>query len=370
MSFASGEAVCESQPATASLPYSQAQPKMLGVIPHTLCARAALPHLITASIFSIHPLYCSKGDPMIVYQELSTLCRELGFPPQTLYGLSNNLPRHYRTVRLPKRDGTFRTLSVPDEILKRVQRAIADKLLAYEPVSPHATAYRPASNVCRNARPHVGAPRLLKLDIARFFDSIPYAAMKDTAFPREKYAEPLRILLAMLCYHGDVLPQGAPSSPAITNILMRDFDERVGAWCRVRHIAYTRYCDDMTFSGDFDPREVTDFVQQQLRAMNLFLNPRKAALIPRGKQQCVTGVVVNDKLSVPAEYRRKLRSEVYYCRKFGVEAHLRRTGSPLPPDRYLTSLLGRISYVLQVCPDDGAFLEYRETVRTMLRQFR
>ena len=68
----------------------------------------------------------------------------------------------------------------------------------------------------------------------------------------------------MLCYYKESLPQGAPTSPAITNIIMYDFDERVGEFCAERGIAYTRYCDDMTFSGAFDEREVIDFVKEEL----------------------------------------------------------------------------------------------------------
>ena len=109
---------------------------------------------------------------MIVYRELRSVEQELGFSAKTLYGLSNHISGHYREVKIPKHDGSFRTLSVPDEILKRVQRAIAEKLLVYDPVSQYAKAYKIASGVRKNARPHVGKPKLLKLDIEKFFDNI------------------------------------------------------------------------------------------------------------------------------------------------------------------------------------------------------
>ena len=73
---------------------------------------------------------------MIVYREAKTLARDLGFSIQTLYAVSNSLPRHYHSAELPKRDGTVRHLSVPDPLLKTIQRRIADRLLPLLPVSP------------------------------------------------------------------------------------------------------------------------------------------------------------------------------------------------------------------------------------------
>ena len=305
---------------------------------------------------------------MIVYKELASLERELGFSAKTLYGISNHIGGHYREVKIPKQDGGVRTLSVPDKILKKVQRAIADKFLAYEPVSRYAKAYKIASGVRKNASPHVGKPKLLKLDVEKFFDNILYSTVKERVFSAEKYSEPIRVLLSMLCYHGDGLPQGAPTSPAITNIVMRDFDEKIGEWCGERGIAYTRYCDDMTFSGDFDETQVIEMVSAELRGMGLRLNKRKTAVIPKGKRQTVTGVVVNGKLSVPSEYKRRLRQEVFYCQKFGVEEHIRRVESDLSAEKYLVRLLGKIHYALHICPEDENLRLYRKTIVSLLEE--
>ena len=297
---------------------------------------------------------------MIVYRELSSLERDLGVSARTLYAVSNHLGRHYRKAKLPKKGGGYRELSVPDEILKTIQKRIADVLLVHMPVSAHATAYRFGGSTRKNAGPHVGSPVLLQLDILHFFDSVRYSAVKEKVFPAEIYAEPLRILLTMLCYYRDVLPQGAPSSPAITNILLYEFDELVGRWCRERGIAYTRYCDDMAFSGDFDPAEVIRFVGGELGKMGFLLNGQKTRVRRQGQRQAVTGIVVNEKLSIPADYRRKLRQELYYCRKFGIREHLRRTGQDVPEDAFRRRLLGRVNYVLQISPGDPAFSEARE----------
>ncbi len=305
---------------------------------------------------------------MIVYRELSSLERDLGIPVKTLYAVSNNLNHHYRTVQIPKKSGGLRKLSVPDEILKKIQRQITDVLLVHMPISRYATAYRFGSTTLKNARPHVGKPLLLKLDILHFFDSVRYSAVKDAAFPPEIYAGNIRILLAMLCYYKDALPQGAPSSPAITNILLYEFDETVGFWCRERSISYTRYCDDMTFSGDFEPREVISFVREELRKLGFLLNDQKTRIRRAGQRQSVTGIVVNEKPNVSAAYRRKLRQEIYYCRRFGVTGHLRQTDPEMPEKAYLTQLLGKVNYVLQVSPNDSEMKNARQWLLEQLKQ--
>ena len=220
----------------------------------------------------------------IVYQEGPSLARDLGLPLRTLYAVSNRIPAHYHRAEVPKRDGGVRVLRVPDPVLKDIQRRIARVLLSGMPVSPHATAYRYGAGVVENARRHVGRPELLKLDILHFFDSIRYIQVKEAAFPAEIYAEPLRILLSMLCYDRDVLPQGAPTSPWIANLVLRPFDEKLGAWCRARGVVYTRYCDDLAFSGTALDG-VEERAEEGLRALGFRLNGAKRALCRDGQQK-------------------------------------------------------------------------------------
>lgn len=297
---------------------------------------------------------------MIVYRELSTLARDLGVSGRTLYAVSNSLPKHYRTVELPKGDGAVRRLSIPDRELMEIQRRILNRLLVYMPVSPHAAAYRRGVDHAAGARPHTGRPVLLRLDIRHFFDSILYSDVKEYAFPARIYAEPLRVLLSILCYRGDTLPQGAPTSPAVSNLILRDFDLETGAWCGARGIRYTRYCDDMAFSGEFDPAEVSRLIAGKLWERGFLLNGEKTRAMSAGQRQTVTGLVVNERLNVPREYRRALRQELYFCRRFGVSAHLARTGAASEPEGCLRSLLGRVAYVLQIDPENREMLGYRE----------
>lgn len=292
-----------------------------------------------------------------------------------LYAVSNHTEQHYHPVVIPKKDGGTRKLLAPDYLLGRIQKNILHHVLEGMPVSVHAKAYQPHMSIVENAGPHVGADQILKLDMKGFFDNISYFLVYRYAFPAVYFPPAVRTILSNLCCCRDALPQGAPTSPAVSNLVMKPFDEYMGNWCREREIQYTRYCDDMTFSGEFSTREVKHKVRGFLAAYGFELNARKTKLQKKCQRQTVTGIVVNEKTQVSRGYRKKLRAEVYYCSKYGVESHLQRCaetgGLELPQIndmvcmRYLQSLLGKIHYVLQVNPDDAEFQQARTVIRGM-----
>lgn len=219
----------------------------------------------------------------------------------------------YHPVTIPKRNGDVRILSVPDDTLRRWQRKICRDLLAYLPVAPQATAYRKGGTLSGNAAPHVGKRYLLKLDISDFFGSICFEQVHSTAFHTRYFSRQVGFLLTSLCCKDGVLPQGAPTSPALSNLVMRNFDTNMARWCQRRAIVYTRYCDDLTFSADRPLFAVYSKAKNMLAEMGFDLNEAKTHFITNAGRQSVTGLTVNEKVSVPAGYKRSLRQEVYYA---------------------------------------------------------
>ena len=299
-----------------------------------------------------------------------------------LYALSNHTERHYRRARIPKKSGGSRRLLVPDGLLKSVQRNILRHCLDGRSVSAHTCAYRRGLSPIDNAAPHAGGEKdkiLLKLDIRDFFDSILFPRVYGAAFPESLFPPAAAGLLTHLCCCYDRLPQGAPTSPAISNLVMKPFDDFMGKWCEERQIAYTRYCDDLAFSGSFDGKEVFRRAEGFLRVMGFELNRKKTVMARQGMRQSVTGLVVNDRVRTDAAYRRRIRQEMYYCTKFGVREHLRAAGklegteaerkaeTAAEEYAFLQSLRGRIGYVLQAEPENREFLGYREACGEMLR---
>lgn len=105
---------------------------------------------------------------------------------------------------------------------------------------------------------------------------------------------------------------------------MKEFDEELGNWCNLRNISYTRYSDDMTFSGQFNPSELIVKVRKMLYKLGLSLNNDKIRIIHKSSRQNVTGIVVNEKMQVNIKYRNKIRQEIYYIKKFGLSSHLKK----------------------------------------------
>lgn len=279
-----------------------------------------------------------------------------------LYAVSRHTEKHYGEALIPKSGGGVRRLLVPDPILLLIQKNILHHVLDGLTVSPYAAAYRRGKPVLENAVPHVGKDLLLKLDITDFFGSISFSSALGRAFPSVYFPAPVQMLLTSLCFCGDTLPQGSPTSPAISNLVMKPFDDYMGAWCKERRIDYTRYSDDMTFSGNFDPHAVKRKAGSFLEAMGFALNEKKTKIISAGGHQAVTGIVVNEKPQIGREYRKKLRQEIYYCEKFGIRAHLEKRNmteylkqGAEGERRFLASLRGKTDYVLSVNPGDAWF---------------
>ena len=173
------------------------------------------------------------------------------------------------------------------------------------------------------------------------------------------------MLLTYLCTYYDYLPQGAPTSAYISNLVMYDFDNIIGSFCEENNISYTRYSDDMTFSGDFNPSIVIKKVNEELKKLSLELNYDKVKIIKNNNRQSVTGLVVNNKLQVSKTLRKKIRQEVYYINKYGINSHLNKINCK-DKEKYLNSLYGKILYVLQINNKDIEFIEYKKIIRKLI----
>ena len=311
--------------------------------------------------------------------DVLTVANKLEIPTNKLYMLSNNrMPRqkrrdskyeNYHTVVIHRGRGhRNRILSVPNKLLKIVQRGILERYLYQIETSEYSTAYCKEKSLLDNASPHIGKECILKLDISHFFDSITDDSVY-LVFKQFGLSVPATSLLTHLCTYNGKLPQGAPTSPYIANLVMKHFDENLGKWCKNRNITYTRYCDDMTFSGDRSAVRNSNIIRKVkvlLNNMEMKLNDKKTIFISSSQQQRVTGIVVNEKPAIPREMRRSIRQEVYYCTKFGVSDSLQRQGLDISPDKYLHSLLGRISFALQIDPDNREMQNYFDTVKNLM----
>ena len=135
-------------------------------------------------------------------------------------------------------------------------------------------------------------------------------------------------------------------------------------------ISYTRYSDDMTFSGNFNPSELIIKIRKMLYKLGLELNNDKIHIVNKSQSQNVTGIIVNEKLQVNAKYRNKIRQEIYYIKKFGLKSHLNKCNINVNELKYLDKLYGRILYVLQINKFDQEFLKYKKFIEELKRQYK
>ena len=272
---------------------------------------------------------------------------------------------HYRRSRIPKNSGGTRELLVPDWDMRHHQRFIQKNILYKIPVSEHACAYHKRRGLTDLARPHIGHNTLIHLDIKDFFTSITeqmvfFSLLRETGYPKSVCG-----FLSRLCCYKRYLPQGACTSPALSNICFKLCDEELAAFASQNNLSYSRYSDDIYFSGDnVKAKFVIAEVKSLLARHGFYLRSDKTKVLGKHQAQKVTAIVVNEKMQVSREYRRKLRQDIYYLKKYGEQS----TGALAADDydEYLYQLLGRVSFVLYVDPNNKEFLEKKDMIDEIL----
>jgi len=277
-------------------------------------------------------------------------------------------PPHYVCFAVPKASGDYRVLYAPKPRLKAAQRWVHREILAKVPPRPAAHGFVPGRSILTNAERHARQEIVITLDLEDFFPSVTYRRVRGL-FQALGYGEEVAVALAMLCtvrpaekvrqFLGGIrhrmLPQGAPTSPAIANLVCRRLDARLSGLAGKFGCAYTRYADDLTFSGgrEFEGtlKRFVPLLRRIISGEGFRLNRKKIHFARKGKRQRVTGLVVNDGLAVPRRYRRQLRAILHNARKTGLEAQ-NLTRHP----RFAESLRGRIEFVRATHPDLAARL--------------
>lgn len=284
---------------------------------------------------------------------------------KTMFSIIKSCDNCYNRIDIKKSNGNIRILYAPQSKLKNLQLKILNEILNKIPVSKFATAYKKGAKLIDNANPHCGKNYLLKMDLHNFFDSITFTQVYSSAFNTGHYPKQIGAILTTLCCRQDVLPQGAPTSPALSNIVMKSFDDFFGKWCKERNFTYTRYCDDITVSGNSSLYPAFVKAKSMLENMGFEVNNKKTHFITHNNRQTVTGLVVNERARISSDYRRKLRQEVYYIKKFGIDdafSHLK-DNKYKSADNYLCSLEGKINYVLQVEPHNMEFTKLKTELK-------
>ena len=299
-----------------------------------------------------------------------------------LKGLSSKLDRpplqHYHYRILPKASGRLRLIEIPKPRLKDVQRQILFHVLNKVPPHPTAHGFVKSRSILSFVRPHVGRPIVLRMDLQDFFPTFP-AARIAAFFRTAGYPESVADLLGGLCtttaprclwlksasdygfeniyqardmYSKPHLPQGAPTSPALANVCAYRMDCRLAGLARSVGAEYTRYADDLAFSGDESfARHVDRFsihVAAILLEEGFSVNHRKTRIMRRGVRQHLAGIVANEHMNVTRADFDRLKAILTNCIRHGPGTQNRK----LHP-QFRSHLLGRVAFFESINPAKG-----------------
>ncbi len=244
---------------------------------------------------------------------------------------------HYKKFYLPKKSGGKRLISAPMPRLKKAQYWVLQHILEKVPVHPAAHGFLTGRSIVSNALPHLNKEVVINADVKDFFPSVSFTRVKGL-FCKLGYAEKIATILSLLCTEaiteetvldgkkyfvhkgGRVLPQGAPTSPAITNIMCFRLDKRLQGVAQKFSFSYTRYADDITLSGSRagkHPSVVVWHIKKILQEEGFTMHPEKVRVMQHSTRQEVTGIVVNKKLNISREKLHQFRALLHQLKKNG-----------------------------------------------------
>ena len=271
----------------------------------------------------------------LLFENLTTLtfCEnhlklKLGFVKAILH----NREQHYTSFLIPKSNGQTRVLRQPSVKLKLIQKRL---LLFFETLadsknpksfyfkhSRHAHGFIKEKGILSHAAVHQGQKYILRVDLKEFFPSITFGRVLGL-FQKLGFSRSVSILIANICsdpIEPLSIPQGAPTSPFISNLLVKRLDKKIYALTRKWHVQYSRYADDLTFShgSHFDYKKFVVEVDRIVTSEHFSLNKDKTLWMPYSQRQMITGIIVNDGFNLPRRYIKSLQSALHHCKKNSV----------------------------------------------------
>lgn len=250
-----------------------------------------------------------------VIESLEDISNELYISERLLFKLSKFSDKYYKTFEIPKKNGKTRVIRAPYYSLKVVQAWILRSILEKVSINDSAMAFRLGNfGILNNAKQHLDKEYILKMDLENFFPSISRKKVYPV-FKNFGYSQFVANILTNFCMYRNELPQGAVTSPTISNIVMREIDELINSYVSSIDITYTRYADDMIFSSNSKSLLLNDthiFVKKIIEENGFKVNNNKTKIMSKDNRQTVTGLIVNnDEVTINREKRKKIRAMIH-----------------------------------------------------------
>lgn len=332
-------------------------------------------------------------------------CKEFQLKSLDYFSQPAICKNRYKTFTIKKKSGKDRIINAPNKELKSILRSLNFVFQCLYDSHENATGFVSNKSIVDNAKKHIRQNYVYNIDLKDFFHSfdiyrIKFGLIKEIwgiqnigKYKEEnlegyEIIEELAFLMAKLCTHPikidgelkNVLPQGSPTSPTLTNILCKKLDRRLTGFANRFGVTYTRYADDITFSSlhnvytdDAFNKELKRIIEED---QQLIINPKKTRLQKTGYRQEATGLIVNDKVNVRRRYVKQIRMWLYYWEKYGYEkaeqifmrdyitdkGHVKKTNA-----RLVKVLDGKLQFLKMVKgTEDSTYKGFRERFDSLL----
>jgi retron-type reverse transcriptase len=280
-----------------------------------------------------------------------------------LRGLAKKEDGLYNTWTIPKRSGAQRVITSPNSKLKWVQRSILEKLLYQIPDHESSVGFQPGINIAHNAKVHAGADVVVSIDLQDFFPTVTaprvFGALKSVGFQKRMAG-----IITALCTWQGALPQGAPTSPRLANMVCYRMDNKIRSYLNRIGWRYTRYADDITMSfrqsdkPDFVLKSVDGIVSVIRRIIKeeaFQVNENKTKIMRRGRRQWVTGLVANQQPNILKGKFKQVRAAIHKASMLGLQQAAIERG--ISQVKYAQWVSGNIAFFHMVNPEKTAAMK-------------
>lgn len=269
------------------------------------------------------------------------LCYVLNRNPEMLGRIVYSTKKFYRTFAIPKKRGGKRDISTPYPSLAVIQTWIKENILDKIETHNNCYSYVKGRSILDNANVHVSNKCHYKLDLENFFSNIKINRI-ISIFTYCGYSYKVSYYLARICTLDESLPQGAITSPQLSNIVCKRLDARISRFAKNKLLSYTRYADDITLSGASLKDSSRRFIKHIIRSEGFIINKKKEILLTDNNKKIITGISIGSgKATVQRNYKRELKSDVYKYLKYNVGLDINdKNYDPL----YKEKLIGRLLF--------------------------
>ena len=305
--------------------------------------------------------------PIFDFRHLSLL---LNINEYDLASIVNSPNSYYRIFDIPKKKGGFRTITAPHSSLKNIQKWIYYNILNNIKIHGCAHGFAPSKSILTNANVHINQKYLLKIDLKDFFPSIPMSYVLQL-FKSLGYTSKVAFYLSSLCCYDGCLAQGSPVSPVISNVIAKHLDRRLYRIAKKYNLKYSRYADDIAFSGECISVKFIEYVKGIITDCGFLVNDNKIRLYKEYGNKILTGLSLATGVPrLPRDYRRSLEKDLFYINKYGIKGHI--SHNKIRTSNYLESILGKVRYWLMIEPNntfaqqmyEKLFAEYKLQLNT------